>query len=217
MDLQQAVDQFDAALTHCDNLVAIHKGHGGTGRGRRYAETSLDRAVIVLAVAAWQAAVQDLTTALLDTTRPSLIGTTQLEVARYDTLTGPARKAIGDLATPNAENTRNLMVSAGFDPRPFWNYRTPGGGKRPATDWTPHKVSLRLNEWLKIRHALAHGHEELPVNDALLAVRTLGVTKDPPLRLEDARQCVSFLNRLVRLTSEGLSQHLGVTVTYPRK
>jgi hypothetical protein len=52
VDIQQAVNQFDNAITHCDNLVAVHRGHGGAGRGRRYQEMSIDRAVIVLAVAA---------------------------------------------------------------------------------------------------------------------------------------------------------------------
>lgn len=214
MDLQQAVNQFDNALKHCDNLVAVHRGHGGANRGRRYQEVSIDRAVVVLAVAAWQAAVQDLTTALLDTARPT--GPTSIDIARYDTLTGPVRKAISDFATPNAENTRKLMVSAGFDPRPLWTYEIAGGRGRPRTSWTPQMVSTRLNEWLKIRHALAHGHETLPVNNALLAVRNLGVTSDPTLQLADAVGCIAFLNRLVRLASMGLAAHLGITIVYPR-
>lgn len=31
MDLQQAVDQFHAALRHCDNIVVVHRDHGGYG------------------------------------------------------------------------------------------------------------------------------------------------------------------------------------------
>lgn len=214
VDIQQAVDQFNNALNHCDNLVAVHRGHGGVNRGRRYQEVSIDRAVIVLAVAAWQAAVQDLTTALLDTARPT--GPTPIDVARYNALTGFARKAISDFATPNAENTQRLMVSAGFDPKPLWTYTIAGGQGRPRTTWTPHMVSVRLNEWLKIRHALAHGHEELPVNQALYSVRNAGVTSNPTLVLKDAEACIAFLNRLVSLTSAGLAAHLGITIVYPR-
>lgn len=215
MDVQQAADQFDAALKHCDNLVDVHRRHGGANRGRRYQEVSIDRAIIVLAVAAWQAAVQDLTTALLDTARPT--GPSPIDIARYDTLTGPTRKAINDFATPNAENTRKLMTSAGFDPQSLWTYETAGGRGRPRTTWKPHMVSTRLNEWLKIRHALAHGHETLPVNQALLAVRNLGVSSNPTLQLKDAEGCIAFLNRLVRLTSVGLASHLGVSIIYPRR
>ena len=214
MNLQQAVDQFDLALRHCDNIVAVHRAHGGVNRGRRFQEVSLDRAVIVLAVAAWQAAVQDLTTALLDTVRPA--GSSAIDIARYDVLTGSVRKAIGDFATPNGDNTRKLLISAGFDPRPLWTYEIAGGRGRQRVTWTPTMVNIRLNEWLKIRHALAHGHESLPVNNALLAVRNLGVVSNPALRLDDAEQCMTFLNRLVRLTAAGLAAHLGVTIAYPR-
>lgn len=208
------MNSFDNALRHCDNIVAVHRRHGGSGRGRRFSEVSLDRAVIVLAVAAWQAAIQDLTAALLDTARPA--GPTPIDVARYDVVTGPVRKAISDFATPNAQNTRRLMVSAGFDPRPLWAYELAGGRGRQRIMWTPSMVDARLDEWLKVRHAVAHGHDSLPVVQALLAVRIKGVSRDPSLQLADAEQCVSFLNRLVRLTSVGIAAHLGASLAYPR-
>lgn len=214
MDLQQAVDNFDRALKHCDNIIAVHRGHGGASRGRRFQEASLNRAVIVLGVAAWQAAVQDLATAILDTTRPA--GPTALDIARHDTITGPVRKAIADFATPNAQNTRRLMVSAGFDPRPHWTYSSPGGKGKPRISWVPAMVDSRLDEWLRVRHALAHGHDSLPVVQALLAVRRKGVLVDPTMQLEDAEDCIQFLNRLVRLTASGLAVHLGASLSYPR-
>lgn len=214
MDLQQAVDNFDGALKHCHNIVAVHRGHGGSGRGRRFQEASLNRAVVVLAVAAWQAAVQDLTTAILDTARPT--GPTALDIARYDIMTGPVRKAISDFATPNAQNTRRLMISAGYDPRSTWTYSSPGGKGKKRVNWTPAMVEVRLDEWLRVRHALAHGHDSLPVVQALLAVRRKGVTSDPTMQLEDAEDCVQFLNRLVWLTATGLAKHLGVPLTYRR-
>ena len=215
MDVQQAVDNFDLALKHCDNIVGVHRAHGGPARGRRVQEVSLDRAVIVLAVAAWQAAVQDLTTALLDTAKPT--GPTSLDVARYNVLTGPVRKAIGDFATPNASNTRKLMLSAGFDPRPHWKWVAAGGRGRQLVSWNPTHVDARLDDWLKVRHALAHGHESLPVVQALLAVRVKGVTSDPALRLDDAEACVRFLNRLVSLTAAAIATELGAPLSYPRR
>jgi len=213
MLIQEAVNNFSNALRHCENIVSVHRGHGGSARGRRITEVSLDRAVIVLAVAAWQAAVQDMTTSLLDTARPT--SAPAIDIARYDVITGPARKAIGDFATPNAQGTRRLMISAGFDPRPLWTYETSGGQGRQRIVWTPTMVDSRLDEWLKVRHALAHGHDSLPVVPALLAVRLRGITSDPSLQLADAEQCVSFLNRLVRLTATGIAAHLGSPVSFP--
>lgn len=214
MDLQAAIDNFDRAMTHCDNIVAVHRAHGGGGGGRRYAEISLDRAVIVLAIAAWQAAVQDMTNATLDMAAPSSVP--PIEHARYQASIGHVRKAAADFATPNAQNTRRLMHSAGFDPRPFWTWTTSGGRGRPQVTWTPQSVDARLDEWLKVRHAIAHGHDELPVVQALQSVRLDGAASDPSIRLVDAEQCIAFVSRLVRLTTLGLAAHLGVTVTNAR-
>ncbi|MBT2516290.1 hypothetical protein J7E29_02480 [Streptomyces sp. ISL-90] len=214
MDLQTAVDNFDRALLHCDNIIEVHRGYGGGGVGRRIKETSLDRAVVVLAVAAWQAAVQDLTTAIVDTAAPTSGGPVKL--ARYKASLGHAAKAIGDFATPNAENTRSLMRSVGFDPRPHWTYTIAGGQGRQRTTWTPHMVDERLNQWLKVRHAIAHGHDELPVVDVLRSVRVDGASSNATIRLVDAQQCVSFVSRLVRLTGSAIATHLGVAVTHAR-
>lgn len=214
MDVQTAVDNFDRAMTHCDNIVAVHRGHGGGGGGRRYAEISLDRAVVVLAVAAWQAAVQDIANGILDTAAPTSVP--PIDRARYEATVGHVRKAASDFATPNAQNTRRLLQSAGFDPRPHWTWKTAGGRGRPHIVWTPQSVDTRLDEWLKIRHAVAHGHDELPVVPALESVRLDGVTGDPTIRLVDAEQCIAFVSRLVRLTAVAVASHLGVSIKVVR-
>ncbi|WP_404311282.1 hypothetical protein LG314_07885 [Agrococcus terreus] len=213
MDLQTAVDNYGRAMTHCDNIIAIHRGHGGGGPGRRIREVSLDRAVIVLAVAAWQAAVQDLTAAILDECQPK--NATQADIARYKVTVGAVRNAIEKFATPNGDNVRNLMVGAGFDPWPHWTYSISAGRGRPHTNWTRHMVNMRLNEWLKVRHHIAHGHETLPEVQALEAVR-LDKISNPSVRLADAEQCVSFMDRLVKLTAQAVADHLGTTVVTPR-
>ena len=206
MDLQSAVDNFTTAVAHCHNIIAVHRRVGAGQRGRRWEEVSLDRAVVVMAVAAWQAAVQDMTAAIIDTAAPAT------GAANYHALLGHVRKAILDFGTPNSQNTRRLMQSAGFDPRPYWTWTIAGGRGRQRVTWAPTAVDARLDEWLRIRHAIAHGHDELPACDALEAVRLDGVTSDPSLRLVDAEQCVAFVSRLVRLTATGAAAHLGVTV-----
>lgn len=214
MDLQTAAENFDRAMTHCDNIVAVHHSHGRGVPGRRYSETSLDRAVVVLAVAAWQAAVQDLTSGILDTAAPPK--NPPLGLARYEVSVGQVRKAIRDFATPNAENTRRLMQSAGFDPWPSWFWTAAGGRGRQHVTWAPHLVGDRLNQWLKIRHAIAHGHNELPIVEALQAVRLDGVSTNPSIRLVDAEQCIAFVSRMFRLTTSAAAAHLGVVVQVAR-
>jgi hypothetical protein len=64
------MDNFARATKHCDSLIKVHRGHGGPAVGRRAEEVSLNRAIVVLAVASWQSVVQDLTTAVLDVSTP---------------------------------------------------------------------------------------------------------------------------------------------------
>jgi hypothetical protein len=57
-------------MLHCDNLVLVRQRSGIGQRGRRRIETSVNRAIVVIAIASWQAVVQDMTRFLLDRSRP---------------------------------------------------------------------------------------------------------------------------------------------------
>jgi hypothetical protein len=211
MDVEEAVGNFRRTTRHCDNVIAVHRGYGGGERGRRAEEMSLNRAVIVLAVASWQAVIQDYTLACLDLSAPG--PGSSIAPATYALIAGRVRKEIADFSTPNAENTRRLLMSAGFDPRPSWTWRQRGGRGRGVETWRPAEADRRINEWLRVRHAIAHGHANLPQVDALQSVRLRpgSPPTDPPLRLSDAERCLAFFRRLARLTSTGLAPHLGVT------
>jgi len=71
---------------------------------------------------------------------------------------------------------------------------------------------VRIDEWLKVRHAIAHGHASMPQVAALGGVRqaTGAPPVDPPIRLADAEQCLRFFRRLTSLTLAGLAHHLDV-------
>jgi hypothetical protein len=210
VNLDDAAERFQRALTHCDNLVTVHRGHGGLGPGRRAEEISVNRAIVVIAVASWQAVIQDLTIACVDLSTPD--ANSSLSRASYSAITGPVRNAVGDFATPNAENSRRLLQSAGFDPWPCWTWRQHEGQGMGVRVWTPTDAATRLREWLNIRHAIAHGHDSLPQVSALKAVRERPGNPpiNPTLRLVDAEQCVVFMRRLARLTGSGLAAHLGI-------
>lgn len=209
MDLDDARSNFNRAIKHCDNLVNVHRGHGGPAQGRRAEETSLNRAVIVIATASWQAFAQDETRALLDLSAP--VGGAALTAAAYKGLRRHVEAAINDFGTPNAHNVRTLIQGVGFDPRPHWTW-TQAGGTAGKVTWTPKMVDDRIDEWLKVRHAVAHGHAALPQFAALQAVRLAPAAPpaNPPLRLVDAEQCLSFFRRVVRRTELAVAGHLGV-------
>jgi hypothetical protein len=60
---EQAREDFARAMSDPHNLVAIHRTT--RNRGRRFREPTLNRAMVVLTAAAWQAFVQDTTMAIL--------------------------------------------------------------------------------------------------------------------------------------------------------
>jgi len=77
---------------------------------------------------------------------------------------------------------------------------------------SPHDAHRRINEWLRVRRAIAHGHAKFPEFAELEAVRLKEKIPPigPPLRLKDAERCLTFFRRLAQLTSAALASHLGV-------
>lgn len=209
VDINEAATRYRRSIKHAQNLLSVHRRSGQGKPGRRREEHSLNRAVVVTTVATWQATVQDLVHTILDTTPPA-----SADPYRHLHLMMAAdvRARVGKFATPNAEKSRELLQAAGFDPWSQWTWETRPGRANPGL-WKPAHVAARVHEWVKLRHAIAHGDPELPAYDALLVVRKpqLG-NRDglPVLRLTDAQACVGFFHRLVTVTGDGVADHLGV-------
>jgi hypothetical protein len=209
MDIATVAENFVRAMSHCDNLITVHKNHGGTGAGRRREETSLNRAVIVIAVASWQSFVQDAATSLAWLGQPPAgSGNTNF----YLLVKGRVNKEIDSLNTPNANNSRRLLRGAGYDPFPSWTWQvaTRGRGSRTTTS---HENSDKLDQWLKIRHAIAHGDRLLPPCLVLESVRQ-GKHQSPAgaaLHRADAEDCVEHIRLLVESSGAGMAAHLGLT------
>src|SRR5665647_2245777 len=91
MDLADAAVRWSTVISQCDHLIAIH-GRRET-RGRRWNEFALNRAVVVMAVAAWQAAAEDMTTAAVDAARAAQSGSAvgRSVASNQPTRAGPGR------------------------------------------------------------------------------------------------------------------------------
>jgi hypothetical protein len=216
MKLTEAVANFARATRHCDNLIAVHRGHGGGAQGRRDKETSINRAVVVLTVASWQAIVQDLAKVCIALGQPA--AASPLSPGSYALLCGRLNKEIGDFSTPNAENTRRLLLAAGVDPRADWRWTQHGGRGAGMISFAPHNVENRMNDWLKVRHAIAHGHAALPAVAALQSVRQAQAQgkptpADPSLRLVDAEACLNFFRQVAGLTTTSIASFHGLPTT----
>jgi hypothetical protein len=189
--IQDAEVEFHRAMQDSQNLIAIHR-ELNPGPGRVTRELSLNRAVVVLTVAAWQAFVQDvLEEALALMERPKGDpGREHFLIVKASALT-----AAGNFSTPNAENTRKLLLHVGFDPLPHWAWKA-----GPATI-TPGVARERMNHWLGVRHAIAHGDDELPDYPVLNKLKGGGRS----LTRANAEACIRFFGTVVKLTSVAAS------------
>lgn len=96
VDINEAASNFRRAIQHADNLVAVRRLAGTGGPGRRTEEVSINRAVVVITVATWQAAVQDMALACLAHSEP-LAGDSFLPA--YRVIAGRVRTEVGGFAT----------------------------------------------------------------------------------------------------------------------
>ena len=192
---------YSEVSTHATNLVTAHRllgdavpdpqdpNYTAARRGRRVGEVSLNRGIVVMTVAAWQAYVEELARTLFEAIRPPA---NDPSYAAYRVHRAQGLSRLGRFNTPNAYNTRQLLLEAGFDVNGYWTW-TVGREHLTVSD-----VQSRLDDWLAVRHRIAHG-ADLPSVD-ILASRSDGTRT---LHLRNAEACIRFFERLVLCTSDG--------------
>src|ERR1044072_5887760 len=100
------------------SLVWLHR-RSQQGPGRRHHQPSLNRAAVVLTVAAWQAYVEDLTRAILACLE---IPHGQEGHGQYRVIEVAVNNALRRFNTPDAKRSLNLLAEVGFDPRSNWSF-----------------------------------------------------------------------------------------------
>lgn len=240
MDIQEAVTNFEHARLHCLNLAAVHRDAGPSNGnaptpGFRTREVSVNRGIVVMAVAGWQAFIQDIAMSLAEAVQRELVAANPAAPASGSS-TAPATsslalvtKAVGywqhqfNLAlvrysTPGKSETRDLLKWFGFDPTPGWTWTQAGGRGSPSFLVHPDHACDVLGQWLEVRHAVAHGHADFSRKGkgisghqrmVVLSAARDNTTGPPGLRLRDAEACVKFFSALARLTAEAASIHIG--------
>jgi hypothetical protein len=175
------------------NLVEIHQSLN-PNRGRRWAEPTINRGIVVLTVAAWQAFIEDLGNGILATIRRNVDGQDGL-VGQFQLIEAATRNAVRRLNTPNVFNTLGLFSNVGFDPEPHWSWNT------TREILTPAVVATRIDEWLRVRHAIAHGDDLPPVS---VLARTK--TGRPTLWRKNAESCMAMFSETARRTARAADQ-----------
>ena len=172
-------DQIIEATSQLPSLIA--------GRAQRVA--ALNRAVVVTAVSAWEAYVEELVRESLVALRPAAP-----PLGLWPALNATVRGQLGRFNNPNVENVRLLLSDAlGLaDIQVSWAWQN---------CTTPQAVQ-RLTAAMKLRHEIAHGVNPRPV------VSTFYASRLP-----------HFFDRLGRCTDRAVRDHLvavlGITHPWP--
>lgn len=160
-------------------LGRLHlRAHLGSGVDKRL--NAFLKSAVVLSIATWQALVEDV--ALLVADAPNGNPEQVSEVSRF--------------ATPNWDKTSRLLRTvSGLDLMAEESFMQPPvvlpRSRRYLADYGA--VKQELDWWVDVRHAIAHGDEELPdFADAPPSVRSASLDRDATSR------CVNFLDELGR-------------------
>ena len=199
-----AFGSFETLLGSVDQLIEIHS-RLQVGAGRRHRQDALHRSGVVLTVAAWQAYVEKVSVDALNWIESQIAGPLpgappppHWARASFAFRKPAVRKAIGDLNTPNTQNVRRLFESSfGFDPRSCWVWQV------STRDWNAAAYSTRTDDWLRIRHTIAHGFD-LPDNMPWIK----NSTGQARLTLGLLEECKKHFHRKARLTDAAFSAHL---------
>ena len=195
--------EFSVLLGTVDQLVDIHR-KVQQGRGRRHRQDAIHRSGVVLTVAAWQAYIEKvlgeglarLESVVIEPANeiappPWAVIGIQFQIATV-------KKSVAKFNTPNAENVKRLFEETfDFDPWPYWTWRL------ARRNWDGETVRMRTNDWLKIRHSIAHG-VDLPNQVSWI----IGANGTPRLTLQLLVECKKHFQHLVSETDAAFWAHL---------
>jgi hypothetical protein len=220
----RALQQFGTLTGYVDQLIAIH-GNVQAGPGRRHKQEALHHAGVVMTVAAWESYIEKVTLEALSAieAHAGVAGPPPVPAPAAPAAVAPAAAAapivqpvpawakhafalrraeiatlVKKFNTPEATKVRDLLNDTlEFNPFPHWQWHV------GANVWTPDQTKTRLDQWVLIRHSVAHGFP-LPANLPWI----LGPNQRPRLTLALLRECKLFFEQVVSQTDVAFGAHL---------
>lgn len=169
------VQHFSVLLEDADELLdAQRRLLAGTGRRSRWRKGSLNRAVVVMCVSAWEGYMEQVVIEAADAIRPAA----GMPLGLWPVVSALASNLVGRFHTPDVGNVIKLLRdSLGLtDITSFWSWRG-----RPAA-----LTRKQLSDALKMRHRIAHGVRPKPRVPSREAIRTLAFFRRLGLRTDSA-------------------------------
>lgn len=194
--MSKALTSFEKLIVWVDQLADIHTKIG-TKPGRRHNQEALYRAGVVMTIAAWESYVEDLLNEAFTAISPPP-GAAPGAQSTWKLAQISALSATKKFNTPNAQNVTELFQQhLGIDISSCW---TVTASKKT---YTSADSKSRLNNWLDIRHKIAHGGK-LPDNLAWIKNPT-GTPRLTLALMNDARH---FTHELAKATDAYASSQL---------
>jgi hypothetical protein len=136
-------------LNDPDELERAHRQLRTGQPGRQWGIGSLNRAVVVMCVSAWEAYVEELAIEAVNSLQPP-----EHAITVWQSLNASVRTQVGRFNNPNVENTKKLISDAiGLqDVTLGWSWQ----------NCTRQRAVDRLTEVIRLRHEVAHGVNPRP-------------------------------------------------------
>lgn len=194
--MSNALTGFANLIAWVDQLANIHSKLG-QNPGRRHNQEALYRAGVVMTMAAWESYVEDLLIEGFTAISPPT-GAASGALSTWKLAQISAISAAKKFNTPNAKNVTELFQQhLGIDVASSWAVTA------SKKTYTSSDSQTRLNNWLDIRHKIAHGGA-LPTNLAWIKSPT-GTPRLTLALMNDARH---FTHELAKATDSHVSSQL---------
>ena len=201
--MSRALDTFTRQQAHIEQLIEVHEANNRRKPSARRDYSALSHAGVVFCVAFWQAYSTNVVAEVYDEV-DSLIKNPDSNIASWNkSVFELNRKSLEGrrLNTPNSRNVINFFRDTlGFNPAKKWDIE-----KRTHQKWDEgaYGISDRIDFWLSVRHAVAHGFE-LPLDTRSKATKN----KKFNLTYHSFLECQNFFNFLVIATEVHLSYYV---------
>lgn len=201
--MSRALDIFVKQQTHVNQLVEVHEINSQRQPSARRDYSALNHAGVVFCVAYWQAYATNVVAEIYDEV-DSLIKNPDGNIASWNKSVFEVNKKSlkgKRLNTPNSRNVTNFFNDTlEFNLAEKWDLTERVDGK-----WNEgaYGISARIDFWLSVRHAVAHGFE-LPLDTRSNSTKNKRFNLTYPSFLE----CRDFFNFLVLMIDEDLTVYV---------
>ncbi len=151
MPSQAYLIHLEQLLLDADELSKAHKSLSSGAAGRQFGLASLNRAIVVMSISAWESYVEELVREAIQALRPNVV----IPGSAWPALNAHATQLLGRFNTPNPPHVeqlfRNCLGLPNVTSAWFWQ------------NCSATQAAQRLTAAMTHRHEIAHGVNPRPI------------------------------------------------------